>query len=135
VRGETERQKRPSGGKAAGKNQKDGRVRKDSSKGGQEVRKRSGGQTGSRSRVLEDGKEKEKIVDFTPEQNKQKITFCIKGQVFVLSVAEVFVLNHVMIEVLKNNQNFVGLFTDFNKYNVGWCYGPLTTNIEQLCVK
>lgn len=75
---------------------------------------------------------KPKIVEFTPQQNRQKITFCIKGHVFDLSVPEVFVLNHIMLDTMQRGESMVALYTDFNKYQVGWIYGPVATNIEQV---
>ena len=77
---------------------------------------------------------KPKLIEFTPQQNSQKITFCIKGAVFELSVPEVFLFNHVMLDVMDKGEKTVALFTDFNKYHVGWQYGPIQTNIENICV-
>jgi len=90
--------------------------------------------TGSKTRRAAP-KKKERVVEFTPQQNSQIITFCIKGQLFYLTIPEVFVLNHVMIDVMNQGGNFVGLYTDFNKYKVNWSYGPIATNIESVCVK
>lgn len=70
-----------------------------------------------------------KVIDFTPAHNKQKITFVVKGHVFELSIPEVFVLNHVMLDAMQKGETMVALYTDFNKYQVGWVYGPIATNI------
>jgi len=50
-------------------------------------------------------------------------------------VPEVFLFNHVMLDVMDKGEKMVALFTDFNKYQVGWQYGPIKTNIENICVE
>ena len=78
---------------------------------------------------------KPKVVDFTPAQNKQKITFVVKGCVFQLTVPEAFLLNHAMLDVMGKGGDMVALFTDFNRYRVDWTYGLIATNIEQITLK
>ena len=73
------------------------------------------------------------IIDFTEGENKQKISLCIKGRVFELSIPEAYILNHEIVNAIHTDTRSIGLFTDFANYQVGWTYRPIETKIESVC--
>lgn len=75
------------------------------------------------------------IIDFTEKQNNERISLCIKGRVFELSIPEAFILNHELINAINNGSRSIGLFTDFANYQVGWTYKPVNTRIESVCLE
>ena len=80
--------------------------------------------------------EKQKtIIDFTEGENNEKISLCIKGRVFELSIPEAFILNHELVNAIDSGSRSIGLFTDFANYQVGWTYRPVATKIESVCLE
>ena len=74
-----------------------------------------------------------RVIDFSDADNKKQIKYFIKGQYFTLSIPESYIFLRTIESVMAKEEEMVALFTDFNKYNVNWSFGPIQTKIESVC--